>query len=136
MAENLNFNRGIFADVGDFLPVQFPAQHHPGHAHGGAQLDTGQRVDRHLGGAVNGYMGGDLAAQLHHAPVLDDKGIHPRLGGGADEIPHLLQLPVRHQGIQGQVDLHPPDMAVPQGLCQGIHRKILCALPGVKSSNA
>ena len=35
--------------------------------HGGAQQHAGQRMDGHLGAAVDGNAGGDLTAQLHHA---------------------------------------------------------------------
>ena len=66
MGENFNFNGGVGADIADFLPVQLPAQHHPLDAHGGAQQHAGQRMDGHLGAAVDGNAGGDLTAQLHH----------------------------------------------------------------------
>ena len=112
VAEDLDLDGRMGADIADLLPVQLPAQDHPLDAHGGAHLDTCQIVDRHLGGAVDRHMGGDLAAQLHHPPVLDDEGIHPGGGRRPDQVAQLLHLLVRNQGIEGQMHLHPPDMAI------------------------
>ena len=135
MAEDLDLDGGMGADVADLLPVQLPAEDHPLDAHGGAHLDPCQIVDRHLGRAVDRHMGGDLAAQLHHAPVLDDEGIHPGAGRRPDQVAQLLHLFVRNQGIEGQVYLHPPDMAIFQGFGQSLQGKVLGALPGVELSN-
>ena len=136
VAENFNFNGGVGADVLNLVPAQFPAEDHPPDSHGGAHLDTGQVVYGHLGGAVDRHMGRNLAAQLHHAPVLDDKGVHTRLGGGADQIAQLLHLPVGNQGVEGQVNLNPPDVAVLEGFTQGFQSEVLCALPGVEFPDA
>ena len=93
-------------------------------------------MDRHLGAAVDGDVGGDLAAQLHHAQILDDEGVHIVLGGVADQLGKLGHFPVRDQGIQGKVNLHAPDVAVLHRLGQGLRCKILCALPRVKHAAA
>ena len=136
MDKDLDFNGGIGADIADLLPAQLPAEHHPLQAHGGAKLDTGQGVNGHLGGAVNRNLGGNLAAKLHHPQILDDKGIDIVLGGMADQLRHLLHLPVCHQGVDSQVYLHTPDMAVFDCLHQGLGGKVLCALAGVKAAAA
>ena len=67
MDEDFNFNGRVGADVADFLPAQLPAENDPLDTHGGAQQHAGQRMDGHLGAAVDGNAGGDLTAQLHHA---------------------------------------------------------------------
>ena len=136
VAEDLDFNGGVGADIGNFLPVQLPAQHHPVHAHGCTHLHPGQGVHRQLGGAVDAHLGRDLAAQLHHAQVLDDEGVHARLGGSPDQLPDRLNFPVRHQGVQGQMDLHPPHVAIAQSLLQGVNGKVFGALAGVKRPHA
>ena len=112
MAEDLDLNGGMLADVGDLVPAQLPAQHHPGHPQVGAQLHPVQGVDGHLGGAVDGQVGHRLAEHPGHPQVLDDHpvdsdvaGVGGHLGGGG-------QLPVGEQGVHGQVYLHPPEMAV------------------------
>ena len=124
------------ADIADLLPVQLPAEHHPVQAHGGAELDAGQTVDGHLGGAVDADPGGDLTAQLGHPQILDDEGIDVVLCGMADQLRHLLHLPVCHQGVDGQVYLHATDMAVFDCLHKGLGGKVLCALAGVKVAAA
>ena len=136
VTEDLDLDGGIGADVLDLLPVQLPAQDHPAHAHGGTQLDTCQIVNGHLGGAVEGHMGGDLAAQLHNAQVLDDEGIHTGGGRMADQITEFFGFPVGNQGIQGQMHLNTPDVAVLDRLRQGLGGEILGALAGIKGAAA
>ena len=90
----------------------------------------------HLGGAVDRHMGCDLAAQLHHAQVLDDEGIHTGGGSMADQITEFFGFPVGNQGIQSQMHLNTPDMAVLDCLRQGLGGKILGALAGIEGAAA
>ena len=136
VGENLNFDGGVCADVPNFLPAQLPAEHHPLHAHGGAQLHPGQGMDGHLGGAVDRNVGRNLAAQLHDTQVLDDKGIDIVLGGVADELRRLLHFPVGDQGVQSQVHIHAPDVAVFHRIHQSLGGEILGALAGVQIPHA
>ena len=136
MAENFNFNGRICADVADFLPVQLPAQHHPLHPQGSAQLHSSQGMDGHLGGAVDGDIGGNLAAQLRHAQILDNESIHPCLGGFSDQVGNSFEFPVSDQGVQGQMHIHTPNMAVFQCFSQRLQGKVFCALAGVKGADA
>ena len=93
-------------------------------------------MDGQLGGAVDADVGGDLAAQLGHAQILNDKGVHPRLSGGADQFPDAFQLPVGDQSVQSQVHLHAPDVAIAQSLRQCINGEVFGTLPGVEFSHA
>ena len=99
MAENLNFHRGIAADIADLVPSQLPAEHHPAHAHGGAEQHPGQGMHRELGGAVDGDFGGNLAAKLRHAQILYDKGVHAGGGRLPDQRADVADFPVGHQSI-------------------------------------
>ena len=81
-------------------------------------------------------MGGDLAAKLHHSQILNDKGIDIVLGSMADGLCHVAHFPIRNQGIDGQMHLHPPDVAILHCLHQGLGGEILGALAGVKCPNA
>ena len=130
--EDFNLDGGVRADVADFLPAQLPAENHPLQAHGGAQLHPRQGVDGHLSGAMDGNMGGNLAAQLHHAQILHDKSVDVILGGVADQLRGLLHFPVGHQGVQGQMHLHAPNVAVFHRVHKGLGGKILRALAGVQ----
>ena len=136
MDEHLNFNGGIGTDVLNFLPAQLPAEDHPLQSHGGAKLHPGQGMDGHLGGTVDGDMGRDLAAQLYHAQILDDKRVNIILGSMTDQLRRLLHLPVGDQGVQGQMDLHAPDMAVFHRVHQGLGGKVFRALTGVQIAHA
>ena len=136
MDEDFNFNGRVGADVADFLPAQLPAEDDPLDAHGGAQQHAGQRMDGHLGAAVDGNAGGDLTAQLHHAQVLHDKGINIILRGIADQLRRLGHLPVGDEGVEGQVHLHAPDMAVFNGIHQRLGSKVFRALPRVERAAA
>ena len=112
VAEYLDFNGRIGADIANLVPVQLPAQNHPLHAQGGTQLHAGQGMDSHLSGAVDGNLRGNLAAELGHAQILDDVGVDAGLGGFADQIGNRLEFPVGDQGVQGQMHVHTPDVAV------------------------
>ena len=112
VAEHLDLHRGVLADVGDLVPAQLPAQHHPGEAQVGAGLHPVQGVDGHLGGGVEGQVGGDLPEHPGHPQVLDDDGVHPDPAGVGGLFGGPGQLPVGEQGVQGQVDPGPPEMAV------------------------
>ena len=81
-------------------------------------------------------MGGNLAAQLHHAQVLDDKSVDIMLRGIADGLRHFFHFPVGNQGIQGQMHLHATDVAVLNGIHQRLGGKILRALPCIKGTHA
>ena len=131
-----NFNGGVGADIADLLPVQLPAEHHTFDTHGGAHLHTGKGVDGHLRGAVDGNVGGDLTAQLHDAKVLNNECVHIAGSSVADHLRQGIDLLVGNQGIQRQVDIHTPDMAVLYCLLQGLGGKILCALTGIKGAAA
>ena len=93
-------------------------------------------MDSHLGGAVDGDVGGDLTAQLHHAQILNDKGVDVILGGVADGLRRFLHFPVGNQGVQGQMHLNAPNVAVFHRLHQGLGGKVLRALPGVEAADA
>ena len=78
----------------------------------------------------------NLAAQLGNAQVLHNKGIHTGLGSSADEVGHGLELPVGDQGVEGQVDSHPPDVAVFQRFSQCFQGEVFSALTGVEGADA
>ena len=112
MAEDLNLNGGVLADVGDLVPGQLTGEHHTGHAQVGAQLDAVQVVDGHLGGGVDGQVGGCLTQHPQHAQVLDQHRVHADLSGLGGQPGALGHLPVSEQGVEGEVHLHPSQMAV------------------------
>ena len=93
-------------------------------------------MDGHLGGAVDGNLGSDLFAKLDDAQILDDEGVHARTGGLADQLRSSIHLPVGDQGVEGQMHLHAPDMAVFHRLVKGGDRKILRALARIKAAAA
>ena len=99
VSKNLNLNGRIFADVGNIFPTQFAAEHHAGHAHGCAEQHAGQRVHRHLSRAVQRYIGCNLPAQLNHAQILHDKGVHAYGCGVADQLGYLVDFPIGNQGV-------------------------------------
>ena len=136
VGKDFDLNGGVGADVGDLLLAQLSAQDHAAHTQSGTDLDTGQRVDGELGGAVNGHAGGDLTAQPHYAQVLNDEGIHAGQGGLTDQLFQFGGLLVGNQGVQSQVNGNAADMAVLDCFGQGLQGKILGALTRIKNANA
>ena len=112
MAEYLDLDGGALADEFDLIPGQLPGQHHPAGPQVGAPLYPVQRVDGHLGGGVDGQVGDRLAQHAHHAQVLDDDRIHADGAGVGRHFGGSGQLPVGEQGVQGQMDLAAPEMAI------------------------
>ena len=134
VGKDLNLNGRVGADVLNLLPAQLPAEHHPLHAHGGAQLHPGQGVNGHLGGAVNGNVGGDLAAQLGNSQILDNESVHAAQSGVADHFRQVIHFPVGDQSIHRQMYFHTPDVAVFDGIFQSLKGEVLCTLPGIEHS--
>ena len=81
-------------------------------------------------------MGSDLAAILHDAQILNDKGIHAAVGSMTDQGLHFGQFLVGYQGIEGKMHRDTADMAVFHCFRQCLGCKILGALPGIKSAAA
>ena len=110
--KGLDLNGGVGADVLDGVPAQLPGEHHPLHAQIGAAQHPVQGVDGELGGAVDRQVGGHLAEHPQDAQVLDEDGVHPDPGGVGGHLGGGGELPVGNQGVEGQVDPGPPQMAV------------------------
>ena len=136
MGKDLDLHGAVAADEGDLLPGQLPGQHHPADAHPGGLQHALQGVNAHLGGGVDGNGRRQLANQLHQPQVLDDEGVHPQPGGGADDVRGRQHLPVRDQDIQRQMDLHAPDVAVGHRLLQLFQGKVFRAPAGVERVEA
>ena len=136
MSEYFDFNGGIGADIANFLPAQFPAQHHTGEAPGSTQPHAGKTVDGHLGRAVDGNTGRDFPAQPDNAQILDDEGIHTALGGLLDQGNHIVGLFVGNQGVQRQMDGNATDVAIFDRLSQCLRGEVFGALAGIELSAA
>ena len=136
MDKHFDFNGTVAADIAHFLPAQLPAQHHPGDAHRRTEQHAAQAMHRHLGRAVDGDFRRNAAAHLHHAQVLDDEGVHAAGSGMADQFGAFIRFPVGNQGVHRQMHLYATNMAIFNGLSQGLRREIFRALPGIESAAA
>ena len=136
MDKDLDLDGAVAADIGDLLPAQLPGQDHPAHAHGRGPQDAVQGVDRHLGGGVEGNLRRHLTQQGDQTEILHNKGVHAGTDGCSDGLGSLLQLPVGHQGVQRQMNLNAPDMAITHGVRQLVQGKVLGVLSGVERAGA
>ena len=48
-----------------------------------------------------------LPQEFGHPQVLDQDGVHPQVRGQGPGLGGGVQLPVKEEGVQGEVDLHP-----------------------------
>ena len=134
--EHLDF-RGTAPGYGVDVPAaQLPGQHHPLQAQLRRPARPAQGVQAHLSAGVEGNIGRNFPGQPPDAPVLDENGVHPHVRGFFQGLGGGRQLPVRHQGVQGQIHLHPPQMAVGHGLPELLVREIPGAAPGVEPAEA
>ena len=134
VGEHLDLNGGVLADVFDLVPGQFPGEHRTGHAQVGHHLDAVQVVDGHLGGGVDQQVGGHLAHHPQHTHVLYQHRIGPQAAGLGGELRRLGQLPVGEQGVQGQIHLGAPHMAIRNRRRKFLPGEILRVAAGIKIS--
>ena len=131
MDEDLDLHRGPGAQILNGGPGQLPGQHHPGHPQVCAGLDAVQVVDGHLGGGVKVHVGNGVPQEPGHPQVLNQDGVHPGVGGKGRSLGGQGQLPVGQEGVQRQVDLGSPQVAVCYPPGQVLQGKILCVAAGV-----
>ena len=136
VGEDLDLDGAVLADIGDIPPAQLPAQHHAGHAQIGGGLHPVQGVDGHLGAAVEGQVRDDPPGQGRQAPVLDNDAVHAAAAGPAQILLRSGQLPVPQQGVEGQVDLYPPEVAVGHRLGQLLRGEVFRPPAGVELAAA
>ena len=130
--EGLDLDGRVETDVLDGVPGKLPGEDHPGHAQLGAAAHAVQGVDGELGGAVDGQAGGGLPEHPQNAQVLDEDGVHAHLGGLGGHLGGGGELPVSDQGVEGQVDLGAPDVAVRNRRGQLLQGEVLGVAAGVE----
>ena len=124
--EALDLHWGAVAQIGDLVSAQLPAHHHPGHAQVGGGFGPVQGVDGHLGAGVEGQVRRHLAAHPRHAQVLHQQGVHAHLADLIHQLGGLGQLPVVEEGVEGEIDLDPAEVAVLDGLLEGGFVEVDC----------
>ena len=112
MGKDLDGDGALLADGADILPAQLPGEDRTAQAQLRRRLHPRQGVDGHLGTAVEGQVRGSRPGQGRQPPVLDDDGVHAAPACKEELFPGGVHLPVRDQGVDGEVDLHPPGVAV------------------------
>ena len=132
VAEHLDLNGGILADVRDLVPAQLPGQDRPGHPQVGALLHPVQGVDGHLGGGVEVDVRGHLPQHPGHPQILDDDRVHPHLTDLSGHLCRLGELPVGEQGVQGEMYFGIPEMAVRNRRRSLLPGEVLRVAAGVK----
>ena len=80
--------------------------------------------DARLGGKVDVGVGGVFFAQLHHAQIRRDKGVHAGVPRVPDGLGQAGQLVVGGQGVQRQVDLFAAGVGKDAALGQLAGRKV------------
>ena len=77
-----------------------------------------------------------LAAQLHHAKVLDDKRVHIAGRRRADQLGSLGHFPIAEQRVERQVNLYAANVTILYRLAQFIRREIPGTLPRIAAGKA
>ena len=134
MGKYLDLNGGALADIFDLVPGQLPGEHRTGHAQVGHHLYAVQIVDGHLGGGVDRQIGGHLAHHPQYAHVLHQHRVGSQSAGLHGKVGGLRQLTVGEQGVQGQIDLGSPHMAIRNRRRKFLPGEILRVAAGIKIS--
>ena len=132
VAKNFDFNGGALADEFNGVPGELPGEDHTGHAQVGHLLHSVQVVNRHLGGGVDGQVGGGLAQHAQYAQILHQHRVHPQGAGLGGALGGALHLPVGDQCVQGQVEPAPPQVAVGDRLGELLLAEIFRVAAGVE----
>ena len=130
--EALDLHWGTVAQIGDLISAQLSTDHHSGHPQVGGGFGAVQGVDGHLGAGVEGQVRRHLAAHPRHAQILYQQGIYAHLADLIHQLGGLGQFSVVEEGIEGEIDLDPAEVAVLDGLLEGGFVEIHCIASGVK----
>ena len=122
--------------MGDVRPGQLPGQHRPGEAQVRRLLHAVQTVQGHLGGGVEGQVGGGLPQGAYQPHVLDQHRVRPQAGCLNGAVHRGGQFPVAAQGVQCQVYLDAPEMAVGDRRGELVLGEVPGAPAGVELSEA
>ena len=79
------------------------------------------------------HLGSNFLTQSHHAQILHDEGIHTGLCGSGNGLCGGGKLPIPYQGIQGQVDLYTPNVAVGHSFGKLLEGEISGIAAGIKA---
>ena len=123
-------------DDRDVPAAQLPGQYHPLQTQLRRAAGAAQGVQAHLGAGVEGNIGRNFPGQPPDAPILDEDSVHPHVRGFLQSLGGGRQLPVRHQGVQGQIDLHAPQVAIGHGGTEFLIGEVPGAAPGVEPAEA
>ena len=112
MHEHLHLQRGVGTDVADFRSGELSGQYHPGKAQLLAEPCALQVVNAHLGGGVDRQSGGTVPHHPCHCQILGEHSVHTGGSGDADGLHRLVDLVLKHDDVDGLVDLYPAQVAV------------------------
>ena len=132
----LHLNGAVLADIGDLVMAQLPGQYHPGDAHFRRTKYAVEIMHRHLGAGMNGHIRRQRPHQLTYPQILHQNRVYSSPGRLKDFPGNILQFPIQHQGIEGQVDLHPPYVAIAHPLVQLLQSEVFGVHTGIKAPAA
>ena len=112
MDKHLHFQRGVFTDMTDLGGGELPGQHHPGKAQLLTEPCALEVVDAHLGGSMHRQGGSTLPHHPGHCQILGEHRVHTGFGSGTDGLHRLIDLVLKHDDVDGLVDLYAPQMTV------------------------
>ena len=121
----------------DFPDGEFAGE--DGALHGEEGFQKGQAFgggDRHLGGCVELHVRGDLAGHFREAEILDDEGIDPGGGDGAELLLGGFQLAGENQGVHRDEAFDAVLVEIPHQLREVILAEIVGAEPCIKLGQA
>ena len=136
MDKHLDLCGTVPGDGRDVPAAQLPGQYHPLQTQLRRAAGAAQGVQAHLGAGVEGNIGRNFPGQPPHAPILNEDSVHAHVRGFLQSLGGGGQLPVRHQGVQGQIDLHAPQVAIGHGGTEFLIGEVPGAAPGVEPAEA
>ena len=136
MGKYFNFNRAVFADVGNVLAPKLTRQNDAAAAHFRRLQNAVEVVDAHLRAGVHLHGGRQSAAEPYGAGILHDEGVDTGLGGLPHQFLHLRSFPIGRQRVDRQMHAHAANVAVAHRLAQLVQCEIFRTRAGVERAAA
>ena len=134
--EHLHLDGAVFGDVFNLGKAQLPGQNHPGEAQLSQLQRTLQRVHAHLGGAVDGQVGGHAAGKSRHRQILQNHRVRPGGAHVGQRVTQALHLRRVGGGVDGHIHLHAAAVAEAHRLPQLVCIKVAGGAPGAEPLQA
>ena len=134
--KRFDLDGAIRADFADLPTRKLAREHRARHVEPCRFLNARERVQAHLRRGVQRHVGNDFLQRRQNAPVLHQDRVHAALRRGARLRGKRGELAVGDEGVERQIDLHAPQMAIRDRRAEFLVREVPRAAARVERAKA